>query len=95
MSRTLKLAVAALALGVAARYFITPSLSAEEKKIARLQAQGRADRELDPHYAARALTGMVWRFAYMWFSQGIEYDFEKAVTNLPRLWANALRLDQP
>ena len=29
---------------------------------------------------------MVWRFAYMWFSQGLEYDFEKAVANLTRLW---------
>lgn len=65
-----------------------------EHQIARLQSDGRADRELDPHYAARALTGMVWRFAYMWFSQGIEYDFEKAVANLTRLWANALRMDQ-
>jgi AcrR family transcriptional regulator len=66
-----------------------------EHQITRLQAEGRADRELDPHYAARALTGMVWRFAYMWFSQGIEYDFEKAVANLTRLWANALRMNQP
>jgi hypothetical protein len=31
----------------------------------------------------------------MWFSQGLDYDFEKAVANLTRLWANALRLDQP
>lgn len=66
-----------------------------EHQIAKLQSEGRADRELDPHYAARALTGMVWRFAYTWFGQGIEYDFEKAVANLTRLWANALRMDQP
>ncbi|ABL83608.1 MULTISPECIES: TetR/AcrR family transcriptional regulator [unclassified Nocardioides] len=65
-----------------------------ERQIVRLQAEGRADRELDPHYAARALTGMVYRFAYSWFGQGHDYDLDKAVDSLTRLWANALRMDQ-
>jgi AcrR family transcriptional regulator len=65
-----------------------------ERQIRRLQAEGRADGELDPEYAAAALTAMVHRFAYNWFSAGGDYDLDKAVHNLTRLWANALRMDQ-
>ncbi|WGX96073.1 TetR/AcrR family transcriptional regulator [Nocardioides sp. L-11A] len=65
-----------------------------ERQIIRLQGEGRADAALDPQYAARALTGMVYRFAYSWFGQGLDYDLEKAVDSLTRLWANALRMDQ-
>lgn len=69
-------------------------VSRSERQIARLQAEGRADTRLDPQYAARALTSMVHRFAYAWFGQGESYDFETAVENLTRLWANALQMDE-
>ncbi|MCW2793528.1 MAG: transcriptional regulator, TetR family [Nocardioides sp.] len=69
-------------------------VSRSERQIARLQAEGRADTRLDPRYAARALTSMVHRFAYTWFGQGESYDFETAVENLTRLWANALQMDE-
>jgi AcrR family transcriptional regulator len=63
-----------------------------ERQIRRLQAEGRADPDLDPAYASAALTGMVHRFAYNWFGGGADYDLDKAVHNLTRLWANALQL---
>lgn len=64
-----------------------------ERQIRRLQAEGGADPNLDPEYASAALTGMVHRFAYNWFGAGGEYDLDKAVHNLTRLWASALRME--
>jgi AcrR family transcriptional regulator len=65
-----------------------------ERQIRRLQQEGRVDAELDPRYVSRALTSMVHRFAYSWFARGEEFDFETAVSQLTRLWANAIKLDQ-
>lgn len=69
-------------------------VSRSERQIRRLQAEGKADQRLEPRYAARALTSMVHRFAYTWFSMGESFDFDTAVDNLTRLWANALRMDE-
>jgi AcrR family transcriptional regulator len=68
-----------------------------EASIRRLQRQGLADNRLDPTIAADALGGMVARFAELWLVQGYrDYDFEEAVAQLTRLWANALGLaDEP
>jgi AcrR family transcriptional regulator len=68
-----------------------------ERSIRRLQEEGLADRLLDPTIAADALGAMVARFAEVWLVQGYrEYDFEEAVDQLTRLWANALGLpDDP
>ena len=62
-----------------------------------MQDDGLADPALDPTIAADALGAMVARFAEIWLVQGYrEYDFEQAVAQLTRLWANALGLpDEP
>ncbi len=64
-----------------------------EKAIRRLQADGQADRAVDPRMAADALGAMVARFAELWLVQGYRrYDFDQAVEQLTLLWANALGL---
>ena len=68
-----------------------------ERSIRRLQRDGLADNKIDAAMAADALGAMVARFAELWMVQGYrEYDFEDAVEQLTRLWANALGLpDEP
>lgn len=62
-----------------------------ERAIRRMQREGVADRKVDAAIAADALGAMVARFAEMWLVQGYrEYDFDTAVEQLTRLWANAL-----
>lgn len=58
--------------------------------ILHLQEEGRADQELDPRYAAAALTGMVDRFAFVWFNLNEDFDHDVAVFNLARLWLQAI-----
>jgi AcrR family transcriptional regulator len=65
-----------------------------EAAIRRLQHQGQADPGVDPAIAADALGAMVGRFAELWLTQGYrQYDFDQAVDQLSRLWANAIGLD--
>lgn len=64
------------------------------KMISRLQESGRADPELDPMIAAHALSGMVGRIAYSVYNLGERIPFERLVTTLNQLWANALKLDR-
>jgi AcrR family transcriptional regulator len=64
------------------------------KMIRRLQESGRADPDLDPLIAAHALSGMVGRIAYSVFNLNERIPFERLVTTLNQLWANALKLDQ-
>jgi AcrR family transcriptional regulator len=68
-----------------------------EMSIRRLQRDGLADKKIDAAMAADALGAMVARFAELWMVQGYrEYDFDDAVEQLTRLWANALGLpDEP
>jgi AcrR family transcriptional regulator len=68
-----------------------------ERSIRRLQREGFVDPQVDPAIAADALGAMVGRFAELWLVQGYrEYDFDQAVEQLTRLWANALQLrDEP
>jgi AcrR family transcriptional regulator len=65
-------------------------------QIKHLQEEKLADPRIDPRYAANALTGMIHRFAYRWFSQGrgVEFDFDEAVVQISRLWANAIGLQE-
>ncbi len=79
----------------AARMATQQHFAARAKKaIRRLQAQGLADKKLNPTMAADALGAMVGRFAELWLVQGYRvYDFEEAVEQLTVLWANALGLD--
>jgi AcrR family transcriptional regulator len=60
-----------------------------ERSIRRLQRDGLADKKVD--------AAMVARFAELWMVQEYRaYDFEDAVEQLTRLWANALGLpDEP
>lgn len=68
-----------------------------EASIVELQNQGLADADLDPHYAAVALTGMVGRFAHIVYVLDEPLEFDNVVWHATRLWANALKLsvDEP
>jgi hypothetical protein len=67
-------------------------MGANAAAIARLQAAGRADPTLDPLVAARALSSMVSRAAYVTFVLEEETVADDLVTTLTQLWVNALRL---
>lgn len=64
------------------------------RSIRDLQERGLADRELDPHTAARALSGMVGRMAYYAFALEEETSLDELVRTATRLWANALKIDE-
>lgn len=68
------------------RAFVERSAAA----VRRLQEAGLADPGLDPDIAARALSAMVSRMAYMTFVVGDGPPLDDLVTTLTRLWANAL-----
>ncbi|MFC7304549.1 TetR/AcrR family transcriptional regulator [Streptomyces monticola] len=65
------------------------------KLIRTLQDDGEADRDLDPLVTAHALSVMVSRMAYMVFVLGQRIPFERLVTTLNQIWANALQLGDP
>lgn len=73
------------------RFFVERTARA----IRRWQDLGLADRELDAVYSASALGNMVDRFAYVWFVLGEEFEEDRAVATLTRLWGQALGLDHP
>lgn len=64
------------------------------RAISQWQEAGMADAGLDARYAASALGSMVDRFAYVWLVLGDdpEFEFEKSVQTLTRLWAQAIGL---
>jgi AcrR family transcriptional regulator len=67
-----------------------------EHAIRRLQAEGAADPDVDPHIAAVALGSMVGRFAELWLVEEWEkFDFDDVVEQVTRLWANAIGLREP
>ena len=64
--------------------------------VRRLQADGAADPDIDPEIAAVALGSLVGRFAELWLLEGWgTYDFDHAVEQVTRLWANAIGLHEP
>jgi AcrR family transcriptional regulator len=63
--------------------------------IRRLQRDGLADAEIEPRYAAMALSSMVVAFAAALCVSGAPYEFDQAVEQLTRLWVNALGLKNP
>jgi AcrR family transcriptional regulator len=69
-------------------------VSRSARAIAHWQEAGLADPALDARYAANALGNMVDRFAYVWFVLGEDFEEEKAVSTLTRLWVQALGLDR-
>lgn len=70
------------------------SVRRNEKAIARFQAEGVVDPDLDPYLAANALVAMVSNFTYAWFVLGEEFDVDDAVFHLTVLWTRALGLDR-
>lgn len=67
-----------------------------ERAIRRLQASGRADRSIDPEIAAVALGSMIGRFAELWLVEDWgRIDFDHAVEQVTRLWANAIGVEVP
>lgn len=64
------------------------------RTIARLQARGVADPELDPYLAALSLSGMVSRAAYHAFVLETDDDMERLVATVTRLWINALGISE-
>jgi AcrR family transcriptional regulator len=71
-----------------------PWIAGNRVAIGRLQREGRADPDLDPIPAARALSTMVSRSAYIAFvleEEGAD-SIDGLVDTLTRLWVNALKL---
>ena len=67
-----------------------------ERAIRRLQERGLADPDVDPEVAAVALGAMVARFAEVWLVEHwADFDFDEAVEQVTRLWANAIGLREP
>src|ERR1700756_4495652 len=71
------------------------------RSIAKLQAKGQADPDLDPLLASRALSAMMSRIAFGHFVTGEDRDDtpiateEDLVQIATRLWVNALRIPSP
>ena len=71
------------------------------RSIAKLQANGQADPDLDPLLASRALSGMMSRFAFGHFVTREDRDDTPVTTDedlvqiVTRLWVNALRIPRP
>lgn len=67
-----------------------------ERAIRRLQASGAADPNVDAKLAAVALGSMIGRFAELWLVENWDnFDFETAVDQVSRLWANAIGVAVP
>src|SRR5271154_993733 len=67
-------------------------ISRNARMIRGLQEAGLADPALDPELTAHALSAMVSRMAYLAFVLEQPMPFERLVTTLNQLWANALQL---
>ncbi|MBS1887605.1 MAG: TetR/AcrR family transcriptional regulator [Actinobacteria bacterium] len=62
------------------------------KLIRELQAEGKANPDLDPRVTALALSTMVSRMGYLVFVQGERIPFERLVGTLNQIWVDALGL---
>ncbi len=62
------------------------------RSIEQLQADGVADRALDPRYAGSALVAMVNGLVHHWLVLGGDFERDRLVTTLTRLWVQALGL---
>jgi hypothetical protein len=69
-------------------------IARSESAIRQLRDDELIDGSIDPRHAAFALTGMVSRFAYVWFTRGERFQFEEVVEQLSMLWVNALGLSE-
>lgn len=64
------------------------------KAITQWQQSGQAAADIDPVYAANALAYMVDRFAHEFYFVGKNYDEEKAIDVLSKLWIRALGIEE-
>jgi AcrR family transcriptional regulator len=64
------------------------------RAIVRWQNDGLAWPDLDPLYTANALAYMVDRFLYEWSILNLDYDEDKVVNTLTRIWARSLGLER-
>lgn len=72
------------------------SVQRVQRSIERMQAERLVREDVDARLAAAALVSMVSNFCYFWLVLGEhDYDDEVAIEMLSRLWASALRLDDP
>lgn len=62
------------------------------KQIRKLQSLGIADAALDPELAARALSAMVARVAYITFSMEDDVNIDELSATVTRLWVNGLQI---
>jgi AcrR family transcriptional regulator len=60
--------------------------------IEQLQADGLVAADLDARYSAHALVAMVNGLVHYWLVLGVDFDEERLVGTLTRLWAQALGL---
>lgn len=65
------------------------------RAIRRWQHDGLVSADLEPVYTANALANMVDRFLYQWTVLDLDYDQEKVIETLSRLWVRSLGLEQP
>jgi AcrR family transcriptional regulator len=63
--------------------------------IARQQAQGIADRSLDPVLTAEVLGSMVDHICYVWLNLGKEFDREALLRTLTVVWTRAIGAELP
>ncbi|MBL3667965.1 TetR/AcrR family transcriptional regulator [Streptomyces sp. M2CJ-2] len=66
-----------------------------EKGIRHWQDKGLADPDVDPVYAAMALSGMVSNFAYRWLAREADCGVDKVARQLSLLWASSLGIRTP
>ena len=57
-----------------------------------LQAEGRVGDDLDAHYSAHALVAMVNGLVHYWLVLGGDFDEDRLVRTMTRLWTQALGL---
>jgi AcrR family transcriptional regulator len=69
-----------------------PFFARTQRAIIKYQEQGIADPRIDPVYGSHAIASMVTEFAYSWFSQRQDFEFDKVVEQLSLLCANAMGL---
>lgn len=72
-----------------------PWLQRNVRAIRHWQEAGIADKDLDPEYAATALQAMVDRFMYVWVVLGHDFDEDRALRTLTRMWIQALGMQVP
>ena len=75
--------------------FTASGTGAFESAVANLVSPGEEHLVVSAGSFGERWAAMVGGFARTWFGTGEEFELETAVDQLTRLWANAIRLDEP